>query len=456
MEANDCCAICLSSLEGGSCQRLVCGHCFHAECISELRRHGVLSLCPLCRNADPQVRSLQEMFEEAVWLFVRHQRTAAESAAGDIEVEVIIGEVEVACRCRELLLEVLNVDRDHAGAAVVLGGMYLHGPGGAADATKARSLYERADFCGNLGGTVGLACMCEGGIGGIQDLERARELYAKADSGRNLDGTLGLAHMCWRGLGGNKSEKQARELFEKAHNGDDLDGSVGLAKMCQAGIGGEKAEARARGLFRKAHLGGHIDGSIGLARMRKVGAGGKVRDGLARQMFAKAHAAGSITAAVEYAIMLLSGEGGERDEFKARELLEMASARGQGRATIHLARMVAQGIGGPRDQERAAELDAIVVRKGCSADLSSSSRGIKRLPMQTASSYALYDSVQGPFRPKLKIGRVQASPCLAFYLARLKKRSFLARAVRVIPPNMFMNLLVLTVAIGIPALARCI
>ena len=51
--SHEVCCICLDSLlkEGIERQTLPCDHTLHEQCIPEMRRHGAMGRCPLCRES---------------------------------------------------------------------------------------------------------------------------------------------------------------------------------------------------------------------------------------------------------------------------------------------------------------------------------------------------------------------------------------------------------------------
>jgi hypothetical protein len=64
------CPICFEFLLGpdGTLCTLPCKHEFHQECVEELRKHGVLQACPLCRAALPAGPG--KLFEAATRMYV--------------------------------------------------------------------------------------------------------------------------------------------------------------------------------------------------------------------------------------------------------------------------------------------------------------------------------------------------------------------------------------------------
>jgi hypothetical protein len=66
------CPICLDFLSRGTLCTLPCKHEFHQECVEELRKHGVLQACPLCRAALPD--GPEKLNEDATRMYVTLER----------------------------------------------------------------------------------------------------------------------------------------------------------------------------------------------------------------------------------------------------------------------------------------------------------------------------------------------------------------------------------------------
>jgi hypothetical protein len=62
------CPICLDVLSQGTPCTLPCKHEFHREYVEELRKHGVLQACPLCRADFPA--GPEKLYENAIRMYV--------------------------------------------------------------------------------------------------------------------------------------------------------------------------------------------------------------------------------------------------------------------------------------------------------------------------------------------------------------------------------------------------
>jgi hypothetical protein len=66
------CPICLDLLSQGTLCTLPCKHEFHRKCVEELRKHGVLQACPLCRADLPD--GPEKLFDDAVRIYISLDR----------------------------------------------------------------------------------------------------------------------------------------------------------------------------------------------------------------------------------------------------------------------------------------------------------------------------------------------------------------------------------------------
>jgi hypothetical protein len=62
------CPICLEVLSAGTLCILPCEHEFHQKCLEELRKHGVLQACPLCRES--LLAGPEKLHDQAMRMFV--------------------------------------------------------------------------------------------------------------------------------------------------------------------------------------------------------------------------------------------------------------------------------------------------------------------------------------------------------------------------------------------------
>ena len=88
------CPICLDFLSEGTLCTLPCQHDFHRECVEELRKHGVLQACPLCRADLPA--GPEKVCEDATRMYVTLRRKVESGKASWHSQQNLMSEV-VAC-----------------------------------------------------------------------------------------------------------------------------------------------------------------------------------------------------------------------------------------------------------------------------------------------------------------------------------------------------------------------
>lgn len=254
MDKDEVCMICLDSLnatEAGALQTLACGHVLHAECAQRMRRHGSSGRCPMCRAADTNLKPTRKLFEEAAKL---HSRGVYKKAA-------------------KLLIEILDIDPQHAQAAHSLAFLYAKGQGLEADLGKAKELYERARQAGCERSTTNLGCMYENGAGVEQDLEKAKELYEEAHQAGNALATNNLGYMYLMGRGVEQSHEKAAYFFDLAHLSGVKNATFNLGYMYEKGLGVQQSFSLAKELYEDAHQAGIPLARINLGLMYEHGLG---------------------------------------------------------------------------------------------------------------------------------------------------------------------------------------
>jgi len=255
-DQGDVCMICLESLTdkaAGESQLLYCGHVLHTECVLSMRRFGSgrSGRCPMCRTADPNLTSVQRMFEEAgQW----HTRGFYDKAAA-------------------LLSEVLDIEPTHKKAAHGLGFLYAKGQGIKQDLTKAKELYERAHRAGYERSTTNLGCMYEKGDGVEQDFAMAKVLYEEAHRAGNSLATNNLGYMYLMGRGVEQSHEVAVQFFDLAHRAGIKNATFNLGYMYEKGLGVEQDLGKAKELYENAHQAGILLARINLGLMYEQGNG---------------------------------------------------------------------------------------------------------------------------------------------------------------------------------------
>jgi TPR repeat protein len=248
------CMICLDVLEvaeAGSTLTLYCGHRLHSECALRMRRFGSSGRCPMCREPDSSLTSIQKLFEDAGKL---HSLGVYPKAAA-------------------LLAKILDVDPEHAPAAHSLAFLYAKGQGIEQDLEKAKELYERAHHAGCERSTTNLGCMYENGVGVKQDLAKAKELYEEAHLLGNALATNNLGYMYLMGRGVEQSHERAAMFFDLAHSAGVKNATFNLGYMYEKGLGVQQSFSIAKELYEDAHEAGILLARINLGLMYEHGRG---------------------------------------------------------------------------------------------------------------------------------------------------------------------------------------
>jgi len=121
------CSIGLDSLDSQrGRQRLQCGHEFHEACVTQLRRFGSKSLCPLCRVVSADLTPFENLYEDALSAY--SQKTYSNAV--------------------KLLTVVLDLDCSYPPALNLMGLLYVQGSGVPRDVDKAVRMFKEAYAAG--------------------------------------------------------------------------------------------------------------------------------------------------------------------------------------------------------------------------------------------------------------------------------------------------------------------
>eukprot|EP00933_Yihiella_yeosuensis_P004815 TRINITY_DN10920_c2_g2_i1.p1 TRINITY_DN10920_c2_g2~~TRINITY_DN10920_c2_g2_i1.p1 ORF type:complete len:594 (+),score=114.22 TRINITY_DN10920_c2_g2_i1:70-1851(+) len=213
MEA-ECCAICLESLEtpGRGCQRLTCGHTLHEHCIIEMRRHGLLGKCPVCRLELEDLLPVEELFLQACFANMRHSYE------------------EAFQKC----WEVVELDENHGGACEYLGRCFSLGLGVEQDNWKAVSWYEKAERLGRIDIRSNLGQIYKE----LGKESEAEELFSRAYDSVSGSATFNLALLHQE----RGDLKEAEKLYWRAHRLGNRIATYNLANMKSRSNDTEMAE----------------------------------------------------------------------------------------------------------------------------------------------------------------------------------------------------------------------
>ena len=139
------CVICLGLAV--SPEQLACGHAFCGACLADLRASEVQQSCPLCREALPDgLDGLFDLATRAYWAITRRVER------GELTWELPRAEQEEMAEVIVMLTE-CGV-RGRVKAQAILGDIFSHGYGVAADHTRAFEWCEQAAKQGHCGAQV--------------------------------------------------------------------------------------------------------------------------------------------------------------------------------------------------------------------------------------------------------------------------------------------------------------
>jgi len=312
-EGVSACAICLDKLSneaGEPIQTLSCKHQFHHECINQMRRHGVMQVCPLCRVADEtNLRSPDSLVSEAVALMVRADRNS--QVAHQLDTKIA-----------RLFQEALHIDPDNTTALGDLALLFARGRGVAQDAEKAHALWEKAAAKDHVLSLYNLGCLYNEGSLGRCDNGKARSYWERAAELGDADAQANLGIMFDTGRGVQQDEQKAASHYETAAMQGQTLAMFNFRQFLSVGKGGvPKDKERALIFWKMAAAKGLAEASYNVAHMCDDKAE-------AFNLFQKAAAQGSVVALTNVGAACLKGEGVRKDADKGLRLMRQAAAQG--------------------------------------------------------------------------------------------------------------------------------
>jgi len=168
------CAICQDQLNAASATTLPCNHVFHKICVAELRKYGIVQVCPLCRGPLPP--GPEKIHEEAArrYMVVLRQAVqgkaswAALPASAQHELDAAIAGWRAAA------------GDGYASAQLALGEMFAIGRGVAQSYEEAARLFKKASDQGHAQAQNNLGRLSRDGQGVAQSNAEAAKWYLKA------------------------------------------------------------------------------------------------------------------------------------------------------------------------------------------------------------------------------------------------------------------------------------
>mmetsp|Transcript_72542 Transcript_72542/g.142095 ORF Transcript_72542/g.142095 Transcript_72542/m.142095 type:complete len:240 (-) Transcript_72542:1-720(-) len=149
------CPICFDSLSQGTTCRLPCKHDFHRECVGDLRKYGVLQVCPLCRTALPA--GPEQLLDDAIRTYIPLLRKVGK---GRVCWQTLTASdkntmAEVVAKL------VTAADQGFAEAQDMLGILYTNGEGVKQNFEEAVKWFRQAADQGNADAQCSLGLMYE-------------------------------------------------------------------------------------------------------------------------------------------------------------------------------------------------------------------------------------------------------------------------------------------------------
>ena len=177
-----------------------------------MRRNGVKSLCPLCRQPCPElIAGPREIFHQA--LSLKSQRLYKE--------------------CFEKFHSLLDLDPEGYGvdARLQLASLYREGKGCEQNFGMAFDLCRQSHERGNTLATLMLGSLYLAGEGCERNFKAAFNLCTEAYEKGDARATVALAHHYRCGFGCKPDPVRAFNLYTEAHEKGDTRGTVWLAKI---------------------------------------------------------------------------------------------------------------------------------------------------------------------------------------------------------------------------------
>jgi len=204
------CAICLDPLTDASATTLPCDHKFHSTCVNELRKFGVMQVCPLCRT--PLSPGPEKTYEEAARRYITVQRLVERGyaswdslpAPAQQDIDTALSEWRAAA------------EEGHAQAQLSLGAMYSADHAVAPDDFEATRWFKMAAEQGCARGQYSFGAQIVSGRGVKQSYAEAARWYRMAAMQGHMDAQCDIGHFYMEGLGVEQNDVEAVVWFTKA------------------------------------------------------------------------------------------------------------------------------------------------------------------------------------------------------------------------------------------------
>lgn len=299
---------------------LQCGHEFHEVCVTQLRRFGSKSACPVCRVESDELTPFENLYEDALSAYLQQANSKA----------------------MQLCSEILDLDASYPPAVNLMGLLYVQGCGVPTDADKATQLFKEAYAAGELDAALNLGHAYLKGKGVPNDDQKALSLFREAHERGNEKAThmLGM-HLRFNICGGTG--------YSSAYD-----------CVCNSPASWTADNEGAMRFFQQAYSLGSLQSALEMSLMYQRGLGVKQDLELAVRLVEHAYVETSsctelrAEAAMSLGMMYFKGEGVKQDFGEALRLLEEKDADGKSAGPLLLFQMYHEGKGVQQNLARAS------------------------------------------------------------------------------------------------------
>jgi hypothetical protein len=212
------CPICFEVMSNATLCALPCEHEFHQECLEELRKHGVLQACPLCRAGLPDgpEKTLETIFDEALRRYCHISRSAK---SGKTSWQTLTAPEKNVMKDVNFMWT-SAAKQGHVGSQHYLGCVYCGGEGAAQYYKEGLYWIRKAEVKAAAQGCAETQCSLGGlhqkGEGVSQDTKEAVRWFRKAADQGLAEEQFSLSIMYAKGDGVPNDVYEGKRCLTKA------------------------------------------------------------------------------------------------------------------------------------------------------------------------------------------------------------------------------------------------